>query len=367
MSTFSDRQLETRPPVSGRTGRSRIARLAVCVVALIGAVSCARGRLPELPPSRWDEAERWPQRPGRGRIFRVGEIRNSADIVESPGFMSRLADTVLGESPPVSLSRPMGVAIDRNGRVVVADPGLAAVVVFDPTSGDTLLLDTTPDGRMLSPIGVACDDESNIYVTDSARAEVIVFDADGSHRLSFGRGQLQRPTGIAFDAARRQLLVVDTLTHEVGIFDTQGTKLAVFGGRGDGEAELNFPVFLALGTRGQRWIVDAMNARVQRYDAEGEHVGGFGQRGDSAGYFANPKGIALDSDGNVYVADALFDNIQIFDPDGRILLHFGRHGSGAAGLTLPEGIAIDTADRVFVADSLNHRIQIYRYVSELPP
>ncbi len=325
---------------------------------------CAHGWLPELPVENWTEAPRWPQTPNNPRIIHVGEIRSNEDIVETRGFLGSLADTLLGSEMKVQLDRPFDIAVDSQGRLLVADPGLRALVIFDTVSGKTHIVRKIDKGHLASPVGVAVDSEDNIYVSDSVLGIVALFSPDGEHRLTIGAGKLRRPTGIAIDNKRKRVLVVDTLAHQVKVFSFTGRKLSAFGAHGVGEGRLNFPIFIAIDGAENIWVVDSMNARVQRFDRDGRYMSRFGKRGNSAGDFARPKGIAIDSEQNIYVVDSLFDNIQIFNQEGRLLLYFGNMGVSKGEFWLPAGTVIDDEDRIFVADSFNHRIQIFRYLKE---
>ncbi len=344
----------------------RLASLLLLGLALtaIVVVGCAHGWLPELPREKWNEAVRWPLAPNQPRIVHVGEIRSNEDIIKARGFWGTIANSVLGAKTEILLDRPLDIAVDSSERLLVADPGLRAVVVFDTSSGKTNIIRKISKGHLVSPVGISVDADDNIYVTDSALGLIASFDSEGKHRLDIGAGKLRRPTGIVVDKKGGRILVVDTLAHQIKVFDLLGTELSAFGDYGNGTGELNFPVFIAVDEMQNIWVVDSMNARVQCFDREGRYVRSFGKRGDSAGSFARPKGVAIDSEQHVYVVDSLFDNIQIFSQEGQLLLHFGQQGVGDGQFWLPAGVVIDKEDRIFIADSFNHRIQIFRYLKE---
>ena len=300
-------------------------------------------------------------------MVRVGQLHSDRDIVGERGLFAALLETVAGAAEEIALVTPMGVAVDARGRVVVADPGLPGVVIFDTAACTTRLLRETDQGNLDTPVGVAIDDTGAIYVTDSVLAAVACFDAAGAFKRWLGVGLLQRPTGIAFDPATKRLLVVDTLTHTLVALDREGKPLATFGERGVAAGQFNYPLYIAVDGTSQSWVVDSLNGRVQRLDPQGRPRGSIGRVGDSAGSFARAKGIAVDDDGNLYVSDAVFDNVQVFDPRGRLLLVFGQPGSGDGDLLLPAGIAVDSQDHVFVADSSNHRVQIFQLVEGTAP
>ena len=146
------------------------------------------------------------------------------------------------------------------------------------------------------------------------------------------------------------------------VFDQDGEYLFKIGGRGDQEAQFNFPSHLAFA--GDRLFVnDTMNFRIQIFSPDGKHLETFGKHGTGSGYFIQPKGVAIDSEGHVYVADAMANQVQIFDQDGTFLLGFGGTGEGPGAFQMPAGVAIRD-DTIYVADSRNQRVQVFRYLKE---
>ena len=210
---------------------------------------------------------------------------------------------------------------------------------------------------LVSPVGVSMGPDS-LFVTDSALGKVFILDREG--KLKGTIDELQRPTGIAYEAGSDRLYISDTMEHIIAVFDKNGKKLFTFGKRGVGDGEFNYPTHLYL-SDGKLTVNDAMNFRLQTFDREGKHLFTFGTHGDATGYFSSPKGVARDSDGHFYVVDALFNAVQIFDSKGKYLLTFGKHGSGAGDMWLPSGIFIKD-NNIYVADSFNQRVQVFQYL-----
>jgi DNA-binding beta-propeller fold protein YncE len=183
-------------------------------------------------------------------------------------------------------------------------------------------------------------------------------------------GDFQRPTGLAYDASRRRLYVVDTPAHSVLAFQEEAggySLLRRLGGRGQEQGAFNFPTHLFLAANGNLYVTDSLNFRVQVFTPDGAILQSFGRPGDGTGDFGTAKGVAVDSEGHIYVVDSLFDVVQIFDENGRFLLSFGGSGREAGELWLPTGAGMDGEDRIYVADSGNSRIQVYRYVRQQKP
>ena len=288
------------------------------------------------------------------------------------GFWNRVVDIVAGAPEFRRMNRPYSVVTDSRGRIIVTDPGLSGVHIFDFVQEKYKFL-SHAEGKdaLLAPQCVAVDAQDNIYVTDSEVGKIFVWDANGKHRrtigsLKGGEGYFKRPTGIAVDSEAQRIYVSDTLRHKIFVLDLQGNVLQTIGQRGGGEGEFNFPTELRL--HGQElFVVDAMNFRVQALDRSGKFLYGVGQIGEVSGSMFRPKGIGFDSENNLYVVDGLFETVQVFNQKGQLLYYFGQSGNGPEEFQLPAGMFIDRENRIYVADPYNHRIQVFRYSAPSQP
>ena len=282
------------------------------------------------------------------------------------GFWNRVVDIVAGAPDFHEMIRPYSVVTDSRGRIIVTDPGLSGIHVFDFEKQKYKFL--SRDGGkdpLLSPQCVAVDAQNNIYVTDSDTGKILVWDANLKYKraigsLKGGEGYFKRPTGIAVDSQAQRIFVSDTSRHKVFILDMQGNVLQSIGKNGSDIGEFNFPTELRL--NGQDLIVvDAMNFRVQVFNRTGEFLYGIGKIGEVSGTMYRPKGVAVESEGSLYVVDGIFDTVQAFNRKGELLYYFGKTGSGPAEFQLPAGLHIDAKDRIYVVDSFNHRVEIFKY------
>lgn len=350
-----------------RSGRARPCRTsgltaALGALGLLAALSCAH-RAP-LTGAVAAPAPAWPPPPAVARVEYVDSFRVPRDLGIRRNPVARFFGRLLRGRRARGLVRPYAIAVAPDGRIAIADPDARSLHVFDPGRRRYRRL-TLADRRPLeSPVGVAVDPEGRIYVADSARGAVFRTGDSGKLDLFVGEGELTRPTGLAFDAGRSVLWVVDTLGHRVVGFDTDGIRVAVLGGRGTGDGRFNYPVAVTVGPSGRLYVTDSMNFRVQILDPEGGFLGSFGSPGTDPGDLDKAKGIAVDADGHVYVVEALHDVVQIYDGGGRLLTVIGGTGTGPGEFWLPTGIHIDASGRIFIADSANHRVQILRYLGE---
>ncbi|MFQ5479894.1 MAG: 6-bladed beta-propeller [Thermodesulfobacteriota bacterium] len=301
----------------------------------------------------------WPAPPAPARIAFDISLAKPEDVGIKKGLFAKVVDVLIGANQR-TMVKPYGIAVDTEGRVIVADTAFKRVHIYDKKKKKYLYIDRARKTPLVSPIGVATDSEDNIYVSDSIARKVYVFNRKGSLLRSIDGGT--RPTGIAVDAARKRLYVVDTGEHKVRVLSLQGKLITAFGGLGNKNGKFNYPMDIFVDGRGDLYITDSMNYRVQIFDMNGRYLTGFGEHGDGTGDFGRPKGIAVDSEGNIYVADAIFDTVQIFSRKGAFLLNFGKLGAGPGMFWMPGGVFIDGSDNIFVADPYNRRVEVFEYL-----
>jgi sugar lactone lactonase YvrE len=328
---------------------------------LLGVDACAGAGSVRLetatPPG---EALVWPAPPDPPRIRFVSSFSGPRDLGFRRSLLSRFVSFIRGGSNDDSLQHPHGIAVGDDETVYVVDSSARGVHVFDLPRGRHRFL--THDA-LRQPIGVAVTPQRSIYVSDPVAGFVLHLDEDGKE-LARLEGALVRPTGLAFDAERTLLYVVDTERHAVTSFDESGALLSAFGGRGTEEGSFNYPTNIAIDREGWVYVTDSMNFRVQVFDPEGAHLMTFGRLGDGPGAFARPKGIGVDGGGRVFVVEGLYDVVNTFDAAGRLLLSFGGAGTEVGNFWLATGLAVDRRNRIFVADTYNNRIQVFQLMEE---
>ena len=104
--------------------------------------------------------------------------------------------------------------------LAIADSGTAVVHLLDLTSGGYRVVEDVGTTRLQCPIGVAADGEGGVFVSDAVLRRVFHLSRRG-RLVDEVAGDFQRPTGLAYDAARRRLYVVDTPAHSVLTFQVK--------------------------------------------------------------------------------------------------------------------------------------------------
>jgi tripartite motif-containing protein 71 len=162
---------------------------------------------------------------------------------------------------------PLGIAFAPDGRLFITDVMSRhhRVLAFD--AGGRLVMQFgaqgSGDGEFSFPNAVALDRQGRIFVADSNNRRVQMFSPDGRFLYRIGAG-LSAPRGLALDGSDR-LYVVDTVAGDVRVYDVFDAPdfLFEFGGAPGGNGATGYPNGLALGNSGQIYVTDREGGRVQ--------------------------------------------------------------------------------------------------------
>ncbi|HET6497537.1 MAG TPA: 6-bladed beta-propeller [Coriobacteriia bacterium] len=298
-----------------------------------------------------------------------------------------------GERP--EFARPMGGTVDDAGRIYVADTGNNRVVVFD--SDGRYLFEfggfgiakplpgyesTWEEGLMNYPLGIDVDADGTIYVADFRNDQVQVFDSEGTFVRRFpdpatvvGRGASgQDGFGIAVtDVAVDGDLVYAADTYQVVVFTAEGEFVRQFGRPGTGPGEFNHITGIDVLGSGRIIVADSNNHRVQVLSALGEHLWSIGKvpgtsddEARAAGArepyeFGLPRSVAVTEDGTIAVLDTFNFSIALFTPDGRLKGTYGERGTTPGQMNFANSIEA-AGERLLVSDKENGRVQLLEVV-----
>lgn len=359
---------------------SRFSLPAACLLVAVAAAlgGCATTSTPArlhygLADAPEGKRIMWPAEPDPPRYQFAGQLTGEPNFVRddnTKGFMSFLAWVVglFDEEKPNVLQRPQAVVGDGAGRLFVTDVSRAAVFVFDEPAGELKIWEHARGLRsFVAPVGIALAADGGVWVADAELGIIAHLDRNGTPLEPIGAGILQRPTGLARDAATGEIYVADTYAHEIKVFGEDGKLLRTIGERGEAPGEFNYPTHLAI-AYDHLYVTDTMNNRVQIMPLAGDgEIRVVGQRGLYYGNLVRPKGVAVDSDRNTYIVESYYDNLLIFNETGEFLMPIGGVGQTTGKFYLPSGVWVDTFDRVFVADTFNGRITIFQYLGGAKP
>ncbi len=288
------------------------------------------------------------------RVYRVdpgGAIHRFAGTGQ-PGALAAAQAPAL-ETP---LRSPAGLAVDRLGRVYIADSDNGAVRVVSNGRIGTVAVSR----QLVQPAALALDPAGVLYVSD--RSGFIT--AAGS--ASAPAPEVVSPRALCFDRAGN-LYAGDTIPYGTRWAGVVYRGAAIVAGDGtfrppDDDraavlAHIEAPSGLALDASGALYISDRGNGRVRRVRA--------GAISTIADGLRQPSGLAVDAGGDVWVAEAAGHRILKVGAGGvSVMAGTGLAGySGdfgpplAASFSFPESVAVDGAGNVYVADTANQVIR----------
>lgn len=287
------------------------------------------------------------------RIRRIDAVSGTISTIAGNGVPTFSGDG----GPPLSasLSSPRGLAIDAQGRVLVADTGNHAIRRIDLSSDRIITIAGTGvsgyDGngspasvsRLNAPTGVAVDNDGNVWIADRLNHRIRMLDLQTNALVD------QAGNGFSSD-------------------DGTGTPLA----RAIGE-----PFSLVIAGSGLVYFSDVLHGRIRRLDRVENLVdrwfGGFESDGSDPWGLAirpvnNPGHLALDVSGGVWFADTGSHTVRRIDASDRSLSLVA--GTGRAGYETDPGAqeypalsspvaALPLADGSFlIAETGGHRVRL---------
>jgi len=233
-----------------------------------------------------------------------------------------------------------------------------------PVIGQALVaeLGREPGKELSLPTDAELGIDGRLYVVDSGNHRVAVFDAAGTRVALFGErgeedGRLESPVGIG-TGPKGEIYVADKGNHRLALFSPDGRHRRNIPLEEDGQ-DLS-PVDVAVSPDGRELFVSSNNThRIVVYSEAGDYLRGWGGKGSDDGQFSYPGIVKVDARGDIRVVDILNQRVQVFHPDGTHVASIGGLGVRQGTLFRPKGIAIDNSGRMFVGDSFTGVIQAF--------
>ncbi|MBN2238950.1 MAG: SMP-30/gluconolactonase/LRE family protein [Dehalococcoidales bacterium] len=340
---------------------------------------------------------------GNGNLYIADTFNNRIRKIDTSGTISTVAGTgVEGYSgdgmaaTDAQLYRPIGITTDGNGNLYFTDvynncirkvdtSGIITTVAGTGTEGYNGDGIQATDAQLYRPLGITVDGEGNLYIADTYNYRIRKVDAlsgiittvagtgtdgyngDGINATS---AQIRASNDVTVDE-NGNLYIADTWNQRIRKVDTSGIITTIAGTgtagyNGDGinatSAQLNGPSVITMDKNGNLYFSDFYNNRVRKVNKSGiiSTIAGTGIAGYNGDEMAainaqldNPVGVAMSMNGNLYIGDMgnnrVREIINVVDPDPPI----------TASVTVPSDAATYTPDSIppyltgIVADNLD--------------
>ncbi|NIJ83352.1 sugar lactone lactonase YvrE [Xanthomonas arboricola] len=250
---------------------------------------------------------------------RIRRLLDNGSVQTVAGGQEGFAD---GVDAAAEFNTPSGIAFDTAGNLYIADTGNHAIRKRTPQGVVTTLAGDGSAGfrdgaaaqaRFNGPIGVAVDAQGRVYVADTYNDRIRVIAPDGQVSTLAGgalpgmadgvgdQARFDTPTDLKVDA-HGVVWVADMRNDAIRRIAPDGSVSTLIGGDpADLSPLLHRPMTLALTHDGVLYVGDA-SGRVLQVTRAGHVVTMSGE--DVMQRMSRPAGIAVDAQGAVYASDA---------------------------------------------------------------
>ncbi len=302
-----------------------------------------------------------------------------------------------GPATSAALNSPAGVAVDFAGNVYIADTlnhrvrkvtdGIITTVVGNGTaafSGDNKF--TAASASLNTPMGIVVDPNGVLYIADAGNARIRRLLASGFLETFAGGGTATTKDGTDRLSATFAFPLSVTIDFGSNVYIVDGARLwkvsqggtistGAGGGLGDATGDggpapasiLTQPCGVTIDQNGSLFISESQGLRIRRITAGVIALVATNGSGPDPGLTqaAYPAGLAVDANNTLYAANATASRVVRVPPSGPITVAFGNgnfrfSGDGlavSATLYAPQSVITDGAGTIYIADTGNHRVR----------
>ncbi|KAL8568592.1 hypothetical protein ACOMHN_057961 [Nucella lapillus] len=252
-------------------------------------------------------------------------------------------------------TEPSGVAVDSEGRLVVADTNNSRIQVFDHLGQFQSQYSNLHGAKLTYPNRIAISKVTGrVVVTERAPSHrVQTYTSGGVHLNTFGEEILQHPRGVAVDMDDN-IIVIECKVMRVTIFTMEGQLLDQFSLSKD----LQFPNSVAVNSKQEIFLCDNRDHCIKVFSYKGYLLRRIGREGITC----YPIAVAINQRGHVVVADNHTNfNITVFDQQGQLLEAYEsktKHAQCFDMALTDDGLAILT--------SKDYKVYCYPYQEDSP-
>ena len=252
---------------------------------------------------------------------------------------------VAKEGQAIDIKEPFDVIVDNKKELLyTTSTNTRRVVVFN-LKGDFVRFigrdgAPTEEGVLLYPLGMAIDKDGRVYVCDGRRNDIQVFDSDGKvlRRIALHKEEGMKDDPVPKDCAVApdgSLYVLDYANHQVHLYDAAGKFVTRFSKLGVEPGDLRFPNYMALSNDGSRlYVINSGECMVSVFDKGGKFIGTWGGKKNDIGKFVFIAGVAVDANDNVFVSDLNTEFCPGIHPAGAVPVQSRHRGSRRGGRPL---------------------------------
>ena len=234
-------------------------------------------------------------------------------------------------------TKPVLIAISRQGNVAIEDAGTGLIEVLSPENKVIQKIETRanyPGGKIYA----ACSDRNGVIFRTSFQDDYVYRLLQDGSGVSFGGtgtapGLFREPRGIGTDSKGR-VFVSDSFNGRVEQFDNNGKFLAEFDG-------YDWPLQLAVGPDDSIYVSETGRSLIRKIDQAGKTLMEI-----KPGEYFNPGPIAVDAAGTIGAINTLNKNFVMLDPAGKALMSFSFENKW------PVSVAAGEAGTFYVFDAL---------------
>lgn len=277
---------------------------------------------------------------------------NNLAVENAPKFLTRIAD-----------------AASTQGQIYISDPRVGSLYIYD----ELMALKGEIKG-LNKPLGVAVDSLGRVLVGNDGRDNIEAYDPVTGELLAvFGEGLVKMPTAITIDGAGN-IYVTDSRSDNVRVFNSAYNPIRVIGRSGKADDTLTFPMDAEI-IDGEIFVADQGNYRVQVFDLEGSWLRSItfdGVEGQNCNWFTGVceipgippftkvQALSRDSLGRLHVLDNFAAAVMIFNSgDGAYVTAYGGYGLNAGLLRVPMDVAVSSSDMAIVTAGDGSRVEVF--------
>jgi len=205
------------------------------------------------------------------------------------------------------------------------------------------------DGQFTEPSGVTINSENDIIVADTNSHRIQIFDREGRFKFKFGEcgkrdGQLLYPNRVAVVRQTGEIVVTErSPTHQIQVYNKYGQFVRKFGAN-----ILQHPRGVCVDIKGRIIVVECKVMRVIIFDLFGNVLHKF----NCSKYLEFPNGVCCSSNEReeIYISDNRAHCIKVFDYAGNFIRQIGGEGI----TNYPIGVGINANNEILVADNHNN-------------